>query len=405
MNNKFNFTKSAIEALPIPTDRKEYFDTKLQGLQLRVTSKGIKTFCYYRWIKSDKKPERITLGRYPDLSIEEARVKVTNYNKMAVNGLNPIEPIKELKEQLTFAEFFEIFYEKHCKKFKKSHKDDRQKFDKWVAPHKFSRKKISTITSADVSELHNDSTHEVKQKVDKKTGEIKLIECSHITGANRLLALLSVAFNKAIEWGYCKENPAANVKKFPETERERSLSSEEMKIFLTALNSLPEDQKDYYMMLLFTGSRKGKVHQMKYKDISFIDKIWKVGITKNGKPQYIPLTDLLIKILKRRLKNKIPDNDYVFPSLKSENGHIVNTYKQWDKFRNSIGMNDFRIHDFRHTIASWEISLGTDSFIVGKGLNHLDSKSTSRYAHVNIAAVRESRKRAEEAILKHKKKN
>ena len=68
MENKINFTKAIIDALPIPESGKRniYHDTKTPGLQLRVTS--VKTFFVNRRIKGGN-PERITLGCYPDMTI------------------------------------------------------------------------------------------------------------------------------------------------------------------------------------------------------------------------------------------------------------------------------------------------------------------------------------------------
>ena len=74
MSEQINFTKKTINALPIPEPGKRdtYHDTKTAGLQLRVTPTGAKTFSVYRRTKGGT-PERVTLGRYPDMTIEQAR--------------------------------------------------------------------------------------------------------------------------------------------------------------------------------------------------------------------------------------------------------------------------------------------------------------------------------------------
>ncbi len=76
MENKFNFTKKTIDALPTPEPGKRdtYHDIKTAGLQLRITSTGVKTFSFYKRINGNS-PERITLGRYPDMTIEHARLE------------------------------------------------------------------------------------------------------------------------------------------------------------------------------------------------------------------------------------------------------------------------------------------------------------------------------------------
>ena len=74
--SKFNFTKATIEALPVPQKGwKYYYDLKVQGLGIGVGATGKKSFILYR--KINGRPERITLGRYPDLAIEQARGKAS----------------------------------------------------------------------------------------------------------------------------------------------------------------------------------------------------------------------------------------------------------------------------------------------------------------------------------------
>jgi len=89
METKFNFTKSALDNLPIPETgkRSTYHDTKATGLQLRVTSSGVKTFSLFRRVKGGE-PERLTLGRYPDMTIEQARKLSAQYNLAIESGDN-----------------------------------------------------------------------------------------------------------------------------------------------------------------------------------------------------------------------------------------------------------------------------------------------------------------------------
>ncbi|HGL6718980.1 Arm DNA-binding domain-containing protein [Burkholderia contaminans] len=65
-----NFTKAAIEALPMPEKGwKYYYDTKVSGLAIGIGPSGVKTFILYR--KVNRKPERIKIGRYPDLTVDK----------------------------------------------------------------------------------------------------------------------------------------------------------------------------------------------------------------------------------------------------------------------------------------------------------------------------------------------
>lgn len=82
---QLRFNKQAIQnlELPAPGSRATVHDTVVNGLQLRVTSSGVKSFCVLRRSKGGD-PERITLGCYSDLSVELARTK---------NRIDPLPPV------------------------------------------------------------------------------------------------------------------------------------------------------------------------------------------------------------------------------------------------------------------------------------------------------------------------
>jgi hypothetical protein len=74
-DNKLNFTKAALENLPIPSASKRsyYYDTKTRGLGISITGAGTKSFIVYRWVND--KPERVTLGRFPIFQLNRRAVK------------------------------------------------------------------------------------------------------------------------------------------------------------------------------------------------------------------------------------------------------------------------------------------------------------------------------------------
>ena len=105
--NKINFTKASLDALPLPAagQRMAYHDAKTNGLQIRVTSTGVKTFCVFRRVKAGS-PERVTLGRYPDMSIEQARKEAARINSLIADGINPNTDARALKTETTLQELF-----------------------------------------------------------------------------------------------------------------------------------------------------------------------------------------------------------------------------------------------------------------------------------------------------------
>ena len=382
MDNKFNFTKAILQNLSIPTSNKRnyYYDTKIRGLALRITSSNIKTFVVYRWVNG--KPERVTLGRFPDLTIEQARKKATEVNAVIATGRNPREEIKLTKSELTVEELFSYYLENYSKIHKKSYMNELRQYESFI--RKWNKYKLSEITTPKITELH--------AEIGNHNGRYE---------ANRVLALLSVVFNKAKEWGYySNENPAKGIKKFEEQERERFLHPDELPRFFQALEEEPNQIiRDYIFISLLTGARRANVLAMQWKDISFERREWKLIETKNGKPQTIPLMEEAINLLTHRRILVPKDNLYVFPSF-GRTGHLAEPKRGWQRILDRANIKDLRLHDLRRTFGSWQARTGSSLTIIGKSLNHKSPVSTAIYARLDLDPVRESMEKATEAMLR-----
>lgn len=120
--NRFNFTKATIIDLPHPEKSTAwYYDDKTKGLMLAVGTQS-KTFYLYRKVKG--RPERIKIGAWPDLSVEQARKKALELNAVIAQGLNPADQNRSAKSEMTFADFFQEYLEKHAKRHKKTWSED-----------------------------------------------------------------------------------------------------------------------------------------------------------------------------------------------------------------------------------------------------------------------------------------
>jgi hypothetical protein len=95
-SNRLNFTKRVLDRLTLPSEGVAYFyDTDTKGLAICVGKTGRKSFLLYRRIQG--KPERIKIGRYPDVSIEQARKTVATLNADIAQDLNPAKSMRELR--------------------------------------------------------------------------------------------------------------------------------------------------------------------------------------------------------------------------------------------------------------------------------------------------------------------
>ncbi len=400
--HKINFTKASLLKAPLPEKGKldYYKDLRESGLEMIVTSGGAKTFYLYR--KINGKPERVKLGRFPDLSVENARKSAQRNKGMIADGINPNEEKRRVRDEHTFKELFDLYMERYSKIHKRSWKYDINEVNKHL-PHWFKRK-ISTVTKDEVSRLH--------AKIGKESG---------IYQANRILERIRSIFNKGIEWGWQGTNPATGIKKFKEQSRDRFLSAEEMPKFFKALEEEENDTaRDFFKVLLLTGARKSNVLMMRWQDISLKEKTWRIPETKNGDPLTIPLNDYVIDLLKERLKQNrvIPLDNSTRDSLKNpvddtykdkhfkwvftgdgKEGYLSDPKKAWARLLERSGLENLRMHDLRRTFGSWQAALGANGYIIGKSLGHKSQQSTAIYARLNIDPVRASTDRAIDAML------
>ena len=107
-SRKINFTKAAIEALELPDAGRVYvYDAKAAGLAICLTAAGGRTFYSYR--KIGGKPERIRIGAWPELTVEQARTYAAGINGKISEGANPNDKRRINREAPTLAVAFEHF--------------------------------------------------------------------------------------------------------------------------------------------------------------------------------------------------------------------------------------------------------------------------------------------------------
>jgi integrase len=92
-----------------------------------------------------------------------------------------------------------------------------------------------------------------------------------------------------------------------------------------------------------------------------------------------PALDILQKVKRR--------GEHVFPSSIGDKP-LVGVNRAWEKVRTLAGISDVRLHDLRHSFATFAVENGASLFQVGRALGHAKSVSTERYAHPTDAGAR-----------------
>lgn len=381
-DNAFNFTKTAINNLALPVEKQSvtYRDTHTKGLAIMLFQSGSKTFYYIKKIAG--KVEKIKIGRFPDLSVEQARAKAHEFNTTVAKGENPQDARRAFNNQMTFRELHTWFIDTYAinNKAESSVKEDVGLFNRHLAD--WGTRRLSNIKEQDVYTKH--------QYIGSNNGK-------HT--ANRTLEVIRAMFNKAIELGYWKgNNPARGTKKFKEISRYRFLQADELQHFFKALNEEENvTARDYIMLSLLTGQRKSNMLAMRWEELNLSRFEWRIPRTKNGEPLTVHLPPQAVELLK--LRQAAADSDWVFPGT-GKTGHLADPKKAWKRILEGAQIKDLRIHDLRRTLGSWQTALGASGFIVGKSLGHKSMQATAVYARLNLDPVRDSVNAATEAMFK-----
>ena len=380
----FNFTKKSLDALPWPEKGKRLYvyDTRVRGLEMMVTDQGTKSFKVYR--KLNDKPVRVTLGKYPEMTIEQARNEAQKIITEMLKGKNPNEEKKKLRAETSLGEMFALYLERYSKHHKKTWQSDERDVPRFLG-HLFQRK-LSAITKQDIQAIH--------EKIGKENG---------LYQANRLLARVHIIYNKAIEWGWEGINPAHGIKKFKEKSRDRFLHPDELPRFFESLEAEQNDTiRDYIYISLFTGVRRSNVLAMRWNEIHFERREWLVPETKNGESLRVHLVESVIDILRIRLE-KYGKKEWVFEGP-GKTGHLMEPKAGWKRILDKAGIKDLRLHDLRRTLGSWQAATGANTYMIGHSLGHKSPQSTAVYARLNLDPVRDSVEKATQAMLQTIKK-
>ena len=370
--SRFSFTVERLAKLAAPIQGRVYhYDEKVPGLCLCVTPAGAKTFYLYR--KIDKRPERVRLGKFPDVSINDARSATKEMVGEIAAGKDPAAERRARRESPTLKELFAHWLKVHAKPRKKTWREDEKTFKRYFT--RLAGRRLKDIRKADVQRWH--------ARVGEKHG---------IYAANRARALLSAAWRAADDLGVNLPNPCVGVKRFAEESRERFLLPEEMKKFFDALAVEEPLWRDYFLVCLFTGARRGNVQAMRWEELDLERGLWHVpgSKMKNARPMIIVLAEPARVILESRAASR-KGSDWVFPaSRRAKQEHVVDPYKPWARILERAGISNLRPHDLRRSLGSWQAPAGSSLPIIGKALGHRDQGATQIYARLQLDPVRAS---------------
>lgn len=368
------FVASSLQCPPGKT-RIEFCDSEIPGLYIAVREASPSEGVYYlRWKDHNNKTCHTKLGRTIYIDLADARKAAKQLRAEIALGANPQAEARANKAVVTVKAFFEDNYLPYAKPRKRSYARDEEMYRLRIK-ETFGNQKLNEVTRKSVQLFHNRLL----------TDGLKPASADHY------LKLIRRAFNLAVEWEMLESSPLTRLQLFnPDNRMENFLSPEQLDKLVNVLRTAPPRTVcNVALFLLATGARLNEALRATWDQIDKEKRVWRIPASnsKSKRIRSVPLNDAALEILGQLDTQGKYDNLFINSKLKKP---LVNVHKVWGRLRVQAGMEWLRIHDLRHSYASFLVNSGRTLYEVQQILGHSDAKVTERYAHLSSKTLQEA---------------
>ena len=319
----------------------------------------------------DSRPRMMTLGRYPVLTLADARVDLAKAKALLAKGQDPGTLFLQVKADHqgtpTVSHLAAEFIQKRSQN-KKAWQEEQRILQKDVLP-KWKHRKAQDIKRRDVIVLLD-----------------RIVERGSPIMANRTLGVLNRMFNFGIRRAILEGNPCSIIERpGEESPRDRVLSSEEIKNFWINIDKcrMANGTKLALKFLLVCLQRKSEVAQAEWVDFDINSGWWNIPKkkTKNKLSHRVYLSPTAIELLKK-IKELSGDSIYLFPSPRPDRNKPITPRSLSQallKNLNTLKIEPFAPHDLRRSGSSHMTGNGIPRETVQKILNHVERGVTKVY--------------------------
>jgi len=332
----------------------EVWDQQIPGFGMRVSKSGTKSFMLvYRHRGLSR---RLTLGRYPVLTLAAARDAAIDALRQIRDGIDPMLEKKRARDpSFQFDAVVASYVEKHCKLHNKpsTAKESERSLNKHFVSE-WGKRDIRDITTTHITEILD-----------------KMIARGIPSEANHALGVVKTLFGWCVDRDMLAISPCAKVRKpAKHNSRARVLSDEEL---IRVWRSFEAEGYPFGFMgklLVLTGQRRGEVTEMRWNQIDETRKTWTIPATlaKNHREHVLPLSDAAMAIL--RSVPRLSD-ERVFPARNNDTNAISGFTRAKLRFDKLSGVAEWTIHDIRRTVATGLAQLGVAPHVIERVLNHI----------------------------------
>jgi integrase len=414
--------KRLLNAVEPSAESYRVWDTDLKGFGLKVSPRGVKTFfVWYRAGQGRAAARReYTIARHGEMTPDEARDEAAKVLGRVRLGDDPQANRHRARAEMDLAAFCD-HYLAHGVATKKATTiaTDKARIRAHIKPL-LGKRPVSAVTTAEVARFMRDvaagktaapakPTMKALRAKGMKGKALQAVETRRRTDsaakggkgtASRTVGLLGAIFAFAVREGVRADNPVRGVERFKDNQSQRFLSAAELGRLMGAVRAAEDRGVNRHglnviRLLALTGARKGEIEGLRRSEVDFERACLRLADSKTG-ARIVPLGAAALACLEGLPRAKA--SAFVFPADGDETRHYVGTPKVWEKVRAAADLPNVRLHDLRHTYASFGAAGGLSLPLIAAILGHKDVKTTQQYAHLADSPVKAAADRTAAAI-------
>lgn len=334
------------------TDGRILRDKILCGFCLKVNKRS-RTFIVATSVQG--KQFRMTLGRWPLLGVEDARSLAVKVLRDCRAGIVPLRKAESSLPLLRDA------IKAYCEA-------KRLKISSYKRYYSILRTHFRDWMDSSVSSIASKQFFETCHYFGQNNGSAIVEVGRGFIGA--LVKYLNAVYGLNLTSPFGNLAAAGLLPKHSKP-RLRRLKECDLPTWRIAVYKMPDKQRDFLLLVLFTGLRRNECANLKCCEVDLIDGIITIPETKNGKVHTLPITNIMRDILVRRCEG-LGNNEKLFSGVSAD--HLWNM-----AMRN--GAPRFMLHDLRKLIATVGERLAVGDTIMRRILNHTEHKSDTLHRH------------------------
>ena len=340
--------------------QKTYFDEALPGFGVRVSQGGTKSFV----VMHGKKRRLRTIGRYPSMSLADARIEAKRVQAdMALDLVTDIGSTPTISFNDARAKFLS-----DCDARTKPR--TVEEYRRLLHRHFHFEKNVGEVTRSDIMDAI--------EKLKRTPSEQK-----HAFVAVRTM------MNWCRKRGFVDASPAPPLS-FNSQPRSRVLSDNELRIVWQRAEGYGYPYGRIMQLLILTGQRRGEVAALRRSWIEGDEIVFPQGFTKNKREHFVPIGPMVQEVI-----GALPEgSDLLFPSRLSTEAPFNGWSKAKRSFDRSIDVTNYTLHDLRRTYSSNMARLGVQIHVTEKLLNHVSGTISGIAAVYNRHSYRREMREA-----------